>query len=69
MLEIQDDGVGFDTATRTSGFGLSGMRERVYLAGGRLDVESGPAGTTVRVCLPVPQATPAIQPGAGAVAS
>jgi signal transduction histidine kinase len=56
LLEVQDDGVGFDTSAQTSGFGLAGMRERVYLAGGRLELESGPGGTTVRAHLPVPGA-------------
>ena len=53
LVEVQDDGEGFDTEAQTSGFGLAGMRERVYLAGGHLDVESGPGGTTVRARLPV----------------
>jgi signal transduction histidine kinase len=53
VLEVQDDGVGFDTDARTSGFGLAGMRERVYLAGGRIEVESGEAGTTVQAHLPL----------------
>jgi signal transduction histidine kinase len=53
VIEVQDDGVGFDPREPTSGFGLAGMRERVYLAGGRLELESGDAGTTVRTYLPV----------------
>jgi two-component system, NarL family, sensor histidine kinase DevS len=52
-LEVQDDGEGFDVEASTTGFGLAGMRERVYLAGGRLEVESGEAGTTVQARLPV----------------
>ena len=36
IVEVQDDGVGFDLSARTSGFGLAGMRERAYLAGGEL---------------------------------
>lgn len=46
---VEDDGRGFDPKdTRTDALGLSGMRERVLLAGGRLQVESNPgAGTTV----------------------
>ena len=35
-VEIEDDGVGFDAQARTEGFGLAGMRERAYLAGGTL---------------------------------
>ena len=36
----------------TSGFGLAGMRERVYLVGGTLTIESGDGGTSVRAELP-----------------
>ena len=60
MLEcvVRDDGVGFDTGTtrrRTSGLGLHGMRERVTLLGGSLDIESTPGwGTTVRARVPAP---------------
>jgi signal transduction histidine kinase len=57
IVEIRDDGSGFDPESRTSGFGLPGMRERVYLAGGTLEVSSGAAGTTVRACIP---ATPGV---------
>jgi signal transduction histidine kinase len=52
-VEIQDDGEGFSTGTKTSGFGLAGMRERVYLVGGTFELESSAAaGTTVRAELP-----------------
>jgi signal transduction histidine kinase len=54
IVEIEDDGVGFDTdaLAKASGFGLAGMRERVYLAGGKLEVESRFAGTLLRATLP-----------------
>jgi signal transduction histidine kinase len=55
VLEVKDDGEGFEPLERTSGFGLAGMRERVYLAGGRLELESGSTGTTVRAHLPLPE--------------
>jgi signal transduction histidine kinase len=51
-IEVRDDGAGFDTDTKTEGFGLAGMRERVSLAGGTLQISSGEQGTLVRVCLP-----------------
>jgi signal transduction histidine kinase len=53
VVEIEDDGVGFDPAAQTSGFGLAGMRERIYLAGGTIELQSGNDGTTVRARLPV----------------
>jgi signal transduction histidine kinase len=53
FVEVSDDGKGYDTSLRTPGFGLPGMRERVYLAGGKLELESGNGGTIVRAYLPV----------------
>src|SRR3954447_5160766 len=53
-VAVADDGRGFDPqATSSTGFGLTGMRERVELADGELDIDSGPAGTTVHAKLPV----------------
>ena len=53
---IEDDGVGFDpTAMRDGGIGLIGMRERVELLDGRLDIESSRgAGTTLVAEVPLP---------------
>jgi signal transduction histidine kinase len=58
-LEIQDDGIGFDPKQPPrhepgSGLGLPGMRERVSLVYGTLQVESAPGqGTCIRVTLPL----------------
>jgi len=59
-VTVRDDGAGFDVAAarervlRGEGFGLVGMRERVQLFGGRIDVESATGGgTTIEVHLPV----------------
>lgn len=52
-LLVSDDGDGFDPAGETDGFGLAGMRERVELAGGELQIESKPGGGT-RVMASVP---------------
>ena len=59
-IEIEDDGVGFEPGDATAdsetlrGVGLLGMRERVELIGGRLEIESAPgAGTRVRVEAPI----------------
>lgn len=59
-IEVQDDGVGFDPTSRTSGFGLAGMRERVYLAGGELQIEPANPGTLVRARLPSRRAAPSL---------
>jgi signal transduction histidine kinase len=50
-VEVQDDGVGFNANARASGFGVAGMRERVYLAGGVLSIESSGRGTLLRARL------------------
>jgi signal transduction histidine kinase len=61
VVEVQDDGAGFDMEARTAGFGIAGMRERVYLAGGALDVHSTPGeGTAVRARLPIPARNPSV---------
>ena len=39
-------------ARAVKGFGLDGMRERVYLAGGAFAIESGDHGTRLRAQLP-----------------
>jgi signal transduction histidine kinase len=52
MLEVADDGRGFDASAAYAGFGLAGMRERVALAGGAIEIHSGSEGTAVRVSLP-----------------
>jgi len=53
-IRVGDDGPGFDTSAHHEGFGLIGVRERVALVGGTLDVRSAPgAGTTVEAVLPV----------------
>ena len=55
-LTVADDGVGFDSKDADGGFGLFGMRERVALAGGRLEIEAAPGEGTIctRSCLPQP---------------
>ncbi|MBS0661146.1 MAG: GAF domain-containing protein [Verrucomicrobia bacterium] len=56
-LEVEDDGIGFDPAAASDGFGLQGMRERIESLGGRFGLRSAPgAGTTVRIEMPSPPA-------------
>jgi signal transduction histidine kinase len=51
---IEDDGLGFDVKdVREDGFGLEGMRERVGLLDGRIQIESSEAGTTLVAEVPV----------------
>ncbi len=59
ILEVEDDGEGFDAATEVSGeeghgWGLLGIRERATLFGGTLDVTSAPSmGTRIEVSIPL----------------
>jgi signal transduction histidine kinase len=53
-IRVADQGEGFDPRVRTEGFGLTGMRERVTLAGGTLEIQSTPGkGTTIVASVPV----------------
>jgi signal transduction histidine kinase len=62
LLEIRDNGKGFHSRGREPekrGIGLSGMRERARLAGGRLRVASTPGkGTSIIAKIPVKGALP-----------
>jgi signal transduction histidine kinase len=56
VLEVSDDGAGFDVADaerRRPGMGLLTMRERVALAGGTFEIESSP-GKGTRIIARVP---------------
>jgi two-component system, NarL family, sensor histidine kinase DevS len=52
-VRVADKGRGFDPNVATDGFGLIGMRERVELAGGTLELHSAPGkGTSILAALP-----------------
>ncbi len=53
-IDVRDDGKGFDPAVPVSGFGIVGMRERIELASGSLEVLSAPGtGTLMRARIPL----------------
>ncbi len=59
ILTVRDDGVGFDVAgllrgpaSVASGIGLRSIREQAAALGGRSEIQSGPAGTTLVVSVP-----------------
>jgi signal transduction histidine kinase len=53
VLEIDDDGRGFDATRAPQGMGLRNLRERVEGCGGRVEIVSSPSeGTTVRAWFP-----------------
>jgi signal transduction histidine kinase len=55
VLEVTDDGSGFDVDTRTTaGMGMFTMRERASLADGTCEIVSAPGkGTSIRVEIPL----------------
>jgi signal transduction histidine kinase len=71
MLDVHDDGVGFDHAATVAaagaGLGLHAMGERVAALGGSLAVESAPGeGTTIAVEVPAPAGERQVEPMEGA---
>lgn len=56
-MRMHDDGVGFsvaEAAAKRESFGIAGMRERVELLGGKIDIASAPGkGTKVSIAIPV----------------
>ncbi len=58
-LEITDDGRGIppevlaSTGSKLGGVGIPGMRERVKLLGGKLEIQSSKTGTRIGVVLPI----------------
>lgn len=52
VVEVHDNGGGFAVDAKTPGFGIAGMRERVYLAHGTLQIDSNAHGTRLRAWLP-----------------
>jgi signal transduction histidine kinase len=54
VLEIDDDGRGFDLAAPHNGQGIRNLRDRVSAMGGRLDIQSKAGeGTTVQISIPI----------------
>ncbi len=53
VLEVADDGAGFDTSAQQEGLGLPSMRERAASAAATLTIESSGRGTKVRMAVPV----------------
>lgn len=55
ILEVGDDGGGFDQAAPTPGRGLSGMQRRAQRIGATVSVASGARGSRVTLVYPLPQ--------------
>jgi len=55
VLEIEDDGVGYESApTGAARFGVVGMRERAATIGGSLTIDAAPGGRGTLVCARLP---------------
>lgn len=55
ILDLQDDGRGFDPTLPVSGAGLTGMKQRAATLGGKLEITSAPgSGTQLRLAVPWP---------------
>jgi signal transduction histidine kinase len=53
-VSVRDDGEGFESGAGGSGRGLAGMRERIELLGGRIEVDSEPGkGTEITARVPL----------------
>ncbi len=53
-LEVSDNGVGFDTESKRHSYGLLGIRERVEMIGGKVEVSSRKGrGTTLKAMVPI----------------
>lgn len=64
VLTIQDDGQGFVPRAQPGHFGMVGMQERAYLAGGELKIHSTPRqGTTVQFRVKPTSGEPAVAEG------
>ncbi|MBN7810037.1 histidine kinase [Algoriphagus sp. H41] len=54
ILEIADDGLGFDSSQKSSGSGMHNLHKRMETIGGKCSVSSSPGeGTSIRIELPV----------------
>lgn len=54
LVEVADDGCGYDPSTATAGFGLGGIQERAESMGGTLHVDTQPGrGVTVTMSVPL----------------
>lgn len=54
VLDLKDNGIGFDPEKLHTGFGIQGIVERVQLLGGKLELKTAPMqGTQIQVLLPL----------------
>ena len=53
IVQVIDNGTGFDPTAKTTGVGIDNIRTRLdYFCGGTLDIQSSPEGTRATVYIP-----------------
>lgn len=57
VLEIRDDGTGFDPAAVHAGNGLQNLRSRIARLGGTLEIDGNAPGTRLSIRIPTPPQT------------
>jgi two-component system NarL family sensor kinase len=65
IMQITDQGHGIPAGGdfQSAGVGLVGMKERMALVGGALEIDTGPRGTTVRAIVPLAMGRPSNKDG------
>lgn len=58
LLQVKDNGIGFDPGEVKSGIGLKNIRNRVYLTHGNLQIIAAPGkGATLKILFPIQKST------------
>lgn len=53
IVQVIDNGTGFDPTAKTTGVGIDNIRTRLdYFCGGTLEIQSSPEGTRATVYIP-----------------
>jgi len=62
MIDVSDNGRGFDPAVASQGRGLNNQAHRATAIGGRVEVRSGTTGTRFTLILPIRQPSTSASP-------
>lgn len=52
-VKIEDDGIGFSEKEKANHYGLSIVNDRVFMLGGKINIETGKKGTVIVINLPI----------------
>jgi signal transduction histidine kinase len=53
VLQVRDNGVGFEPSVAVNGHGLTSMRDRAQRVGGRIEFAASDQGTVVTLSVPL----------------